>query len=185
MLDAHLKELKALDDRLAAQRAEHAAWEQRESDLEAMRHAIRAMQPLMTRILNRRISQGANAIHQELTNSATAELTWGETFDITLKVLGRERAFSQLSGGEQMTAALAVNLAMLQELSTVGFAFFDEPTANLDEDRRAELAARLNTTRQVPQLIVISHDDTFEARVDHVIRVAKSGNDSEIRAQDA
>ncbi len=185
VLDAHLKELKALDDRLAAQRAEHAAWEQRESDLEAMRHAIRAMQPLMTRILNRRISQGANAIHQELTNSATAELTWGETFDITLKVLGRERAFSQLSGGEQMTAALAVNLAMLQELSTVGFAFFDEPTANLDEDRRAELAARLNTTRQVPQLIVISHDDTFEARVDHVIRVAKSGNDSEIRAQDA
>ncbi|MCY4521668.1 MAG: SMC family ATPase [Caldilineaceae bacterium] len=181
-LDAHLEALKALDDRLAAQRAEHAAWEQRESDLEAMRHAIRDMQPLMTRMLNRRISLGANAIHQELTNSATAELTWGETFDITLKVLGRERAFSQLSGGEQMTAALAVNLAMLQELSTVGFAFFDEPTANLDEDRRSELAARLNTTRQVPQLIVISHDNAFEARVDHVIRVAKTGNESEIQA---
>lgn len=184
-LDAHLEELKALDDRLVAKRAEHAAWEQRESDLEAMRHAMRDMQPLMTRILNRRISQGANAIHQELANSATAELTWGETFDITLKVLGRERAFSQLSGGEQMTAALAVNLAMLQELSTVGFAFFDEPTANLDEARRAELAARLNTTRQVPQLIVISHDDTFEARVDHVIRVAKTGNESQIWTQDA
>ena len=184
-LDAHLEALKALDDQLAAQRAEHAAWEQRESDLEAMRHAIRDMQPLMTWILNRRISQGANAIHQELTNSATAELTWGETFDITLKVLGRERAFSQLSGGEQMTAALAVNLAVLQELSTVGFAFFDEPTANLDEDRRSELAARLNATRQVPQLIVISHDDTFEARVDHVIRVAKTGNESEIQTQDA
>ncbi len=184
-LDAHLEELKALDDQLGAKRAEHAAWEQRESDLEAMRRAIRDMQPLMTRILNRRISQGANAIHQELTNSATAELTWGETFDITLRVQGRERTFSQLSGGEQMTAALAVNLAMLQELSTVGFAFFDEPTANLDEDRRAELAARLNTTRQVPQLIVISHDDTFEARVDHVIRVAKSGNESAIRTQDA
>ncbi len=184
-LDAHLEALKALDDQLAAQRAEHAAWEQRESDLEAMRHAIRDMQPPMTWILNRRISQGANAIHQELTNSATTELTWGETFDITLKVLGRERAFSQLSGGEQMTAALAVNLAMLQELSTVGFAFFDEPTANLDEDRRSELAARLNTTRQVPQLIVISHDDTFEARVDHVIRVAKTSNESEIQTQDA
>ncbi|MXZ41954.1 MAG: SMC family ATPase [Caldilineaceae bacterium SB0666_bin_21] len=184
-LDAHLEELKALDDRLIAKRVEHAAWEQRESDLEAMRHALRDMQPLMTRILNRRISQGANAIHQELTNSTTAELTWGETFDITLKVLGRERAFSQLSGGEQMTAALAVNLAMLQELSTVGFAFFDEPTTNLDEDRRTELATRLNTTRQVPQLIVISHDDTFEARVDHVIRVAKTGNESEIQTQDA
>ena len=184
-LVAHLETLKVIEDRLAAQRTEHAAWEQRESDLEAMRHAIRDMQPLMTRILNRRISQGANAIHQELANSATAELTWDETFDISLKVLGRERAFSQLSGGEQMTAALAVNLAMLQELSTVGFAFFDEPTANLDEDRRSELAARLNATRQVPQLIVISHDDTFEAQVDHVIRVAKTGHESEIRAQDA
>ena len=184
-LDAHLEELKTLDDRLAAKRAEHAAWEQRESDLEAMRRAIRDMQPLMTRILNQRISRGANTIHQELTNSAATELTWDETFAITLRVLGRERAFSQLSGGEQMTAALAVNLAMLQELSTVGFAFFDEPTTNLDEDRRTELATRLNTTRQVPQLIVISHDDTFEARVDHVIRVAKTGNESEIQTQDA
>ena len=120
-------------------------------------------------------------IHQELTNSAAAELTWDETFAITLTVRGRERAFGQLSGGEQMTAALAVNLAMLQELSTVGFAFFDEPTTNLDEDRRTELASRLGATRQVPQLIVISHDDTFGAEVDHVIRVAKTGNESEIQ----
>lgn len=184
-LNKQLEEMKLLDAELVDKRTEKAAWDRRDSDLEDMRLAIRDMQPLMTRILNQRISRGANIIHQELTNSAAAELTWDETFAITLRVLGRERAFSQLSGGEQMTAALAVNLAMLQELSTVGFAFFDEPTTNLDEDRRTELATRLNTTRQVSQLIVISHDDTFEARVDHVIRVAKTGNESEIQTQDA
>ena len=181
-LGRHLEALTEIDARLAAHRAEHAAWQQRDSDLEDMRNAIRDMQPLMTRLLNRRISHGANAIHQALTNSAAAELTWDETFAITLTVRGRERAFGQLSGGEQMTAALAVNLAMLQELSTVGFAFFDEPTTNLDEDRRTELASRLGATRQVPQLIVISHDDTFGAEVDHAIRVAKTGNESEIQA---
>ena len=184
-LNSQLEAMKLLDAELAASKVKHADWTQRESDLEDMRNYIRAMEPMMARILNQRISHSANIIHQELTNSASAELAWDETFAITLKVLGRERAFSQLSGGEQMTAALAVNLAMLQELSTVGFAFFDEPTTNLDEDRRSELAARLNATRQVPQLIVISHDNTFEARMDHVIRVAKTGNESEIQVQDA
>ncbi len=181
-LNSQLEAMKLLDAELAARKIEHADWTQRGADLEDMRNYIRDMGPRMARILNQRISHSANIIHQELTNSASAELAWDETFTITLKVLGRERTFSQLSGGEQMTAALAVNLAMQQELSTVGFAFFDEPTANLDEDRRSELAACLNTTRQVPQLIVISHDDTFEARVDHVIRVAKTGNESEIQA---
>ena len=184
-LNSQLEAMELLDAELAAKRIDHADWTQWGSDLEDMRNYIQEMGPMMTRILNQRISYSANIIHQELTNSSSAELTWDETFAITLKVLGRERAFDQLSGGEQMTAALAVNLAMLQELSTVGFAFFDEPTTNLDEDRRSELASRLNVTRRVPQLIVISHDDTFEAQVDHVIRVAKTGNESEIRTPDA
>ena len=70
----------------------------------------------------------------------TARLRWTEDYEIVLMAGGRECTFKQLSGGEQMAAALAVRLALLREVSAVDVAFFDEPTANLDDHRRDNLA---------------------------------------------
>jgi len=86
---------------------------------------------------------------------------------------GRERTFKQLSGGEQMAAALAVRLALLREVSAVDIAFFDEPTANLDDHRRDNLAEQILRVKGFSQLFVISHDDTFERDTDNVVRVVK------------
>jgi exonuclease SbcC len=86
---------------------------------------------------------------------------------------GRERTFKQLSGGEQMAAALAVRLALLREVSAVDIAFFDEPTANLDDHRRDNLAEQILRFKGFSQLFVISHDDTFERDTDNVVRVVK------------
>jgi exonuclease SbcC len=79
-----------------------------------------------------------------------------------------------------MAAALAVRLALLQEVSTVDVAFFDEPTANLDERRRANLAEQILGIQGFNQLFVISHDDTFEQDTDHVIRVRKDDGVSQV-----
>ena len=57
-------------------------------------------------------------------------------------------------------------------MSEVKFAFFDEPTQNLDEHRRIKLAEALNKIPNM-QLVVISHDDTFEQSFDHVIKIEK------------
>ena len=51
-------------------------------------------------------------------------LAWGEDYGITLEVDGRSRQFAQLSGGEQMSAALSVRLALLREMSNIDVAFF-------------------------------------------------------------
>ena len=86
---------------------------------------------------------------------------------------GYERSFTNLSGGEQMVAALAVRLALLKQLSNIRLAFFDEPTVNMDEERRRNLAQQIGQVRHFDQLFVISHDDTFEESVDHVVPVKR------------
>jgi exonuclease SbcC len=81
-----------------------------------------------------------------------------------------------------MAAALAVRLALLRETSTIDVAFFDEPTANLDGERRANLARQILNVKGFSQLFVISHDDTFEQDTDHVVRVWKEDGVSYVDA---
>jgi DNA repair protein SbcC/Rad50 len=78
-----------------------------------------------------------------------------------------------LSGGEQMCAALAVRLALLRVLADVDIAFFDEPTTNMDQVRRQQLAEAISNLKAFRQLIVISHDDTFENVTEHIIRIER------------
>ena len=68
-----------------------------------------------------------------------------------------------------MAAALSIRLAILKQLSDIRVAFFDEPTTNMDATRRENLAMQLSQIKNFDQLFVISHDDTFEGYVDHVI----------------
>lgn len=72
-----------------------------------------------------------------------------------------------------MAAALAVRLALLQAISNVRLAFLDEPTAHMDALRRVNLASQLQKLRSFDQLVVISHDDSFDTLFGHVVRLAK------------
>lgn len=47
-------------------------------------------------------------------------------------------------------------------LHKVDIAFFDEPTADLDDHRRDNLAEQILNVKGFSQLFVISHDDSFE-----------------------
>ena len=72
-----------------------------------------------------------------------------------------------------MLAALSVRLAVLRLLTTIKFAFFDEPTMNLDEGKRVNLADQIQKLHDLNQLFIISHDDTFQAASDHIIHFEK------------
>jgi exonuclease SbcC len=65
-------------------------------------------------------------------------------------------------------------------MSDVDFAFFDEPTQNMDGERRSNLAMQIGEIRGFDQLIVISHDDTFEHHTENVIRIAKSHEETRL-----
>ncbi len=82
-----------------------------------------------------------------------------------------------LSGGERTAIALAFVLALNALLARkTGFLVLDEPTNNLDEERRKVLVNILKIFKggeRIPQLIVVSHDrDVIEA-ADMVFEVTK------------
>ncbi len=167
---AELKEVAASLDDVQEQRNRVS---EQEAMLETVRAMLRQAGPYITRVLIRQISDNARQVFSDIMQDHTRHLAWNEDYGITLEVDGHERQFGQLSGGEQMIAALAVRLALLRELSSIDVAFFDEPTANLDETRRESLARRILEVKGFRQLFVISHDDTFEQATQNLIRVER------------
>ncbi len=141
--------------------------------LSFLRTLLREAGPYVTRALVRQISHEAATLFGEIMGDYSRRLRWDEEYRIVLEVDGHDRQFSQLSGGEQMSAALSVRLALLREMSNIDVAFFDEPTTNLDESRRESLARQILEIKGFRQLFVISHDDTFEQATERLIRVRK------------
>lgn len=148
--------------------------------LQFLRTLLRDAGPLVTRAIVQQISYTANQRFCEIMQEYTRTLHWQEDYGITLEVDGRQRAFAQLSGGEQMAAALAIRLAILQEMSDITIAFFDEPTTNLDDTRRSSLARQILEIRGFQQLFIISHDDSFEQATENLIRIHKRNGVSEV-----
>jgi exonuclease SbcC len=79
-----------------------------------------------------------------------------------------------------MAAALAVRMAAMRHLSRIRFAFLDEPTAHLDEARRSNLGDQVQRLQGFDQLVVISHDDTFDGLFGHVVRIAREDGRSRV-----
>ncbi len=156
----------------AAQR-EKQTLEELTTMMEQFRKLIKEAAPFVLRAMLSDISAEANRIFGEIMGDRSAQLSWSDDYEISLLRQGVKRSFAQLSGGEQMSAALAVRLALLKKLSTINIAFFDEPTQNMDEQRRTNLAEQIRRVRGFDQLIVISHDDTFEQGLDSLIRLRK------------
>lgn len=138
---------------------------------EFIRDLLRKAGPFITEAHLQSISIEANHLYREITGNPMVSLRWDMGYEIVLEEEGHERPFASLSGGEQMAAALAVRLALLKELSDMRIAFFDEPTTNMDEERRRNLAQQIGRIKDFDQLFVISHDDAFEGFTDRVVSV--------------
>ena len=142
-----------------------------EDRTEFIRRLLRDAGPRVTEVLLASVSDSADEIYSDIMGAPGGRLRWAADYDIVLGRSGLERRFGQLSGGEQMAAALAVRLALLRDLLNLDIAFFDEPTQHLDAERRENLAQQILAVRGFSQLVVISHDDTFERHIDNIIRV--------------
>jgi len=129
--------------------------------------------PRITRYYLEEIRLEADRLFRELMNRPGMALNWTEDYEIQVQEESTWRNFRTLSGGEQTAAALAVRLALLKVLAELDVAFFDEPTTNLDHDRREQLADALAHLKSFRQLFVISHDDTFENLTENVIRIER------------
>ncbi|CAN5229559.1 SMC family ATPase [soil metagenome] len=134
-----------------------------------IRDTLKEAAPRVARNYVYHVSLEANQLFREITGNAERTLKWAEDYSVVLEEEGYERPFISLSGGEQMAAALAIRLGLLKQLTDIRIAFFDEPTANMDAERRDNLGQQISRITHFDQLIVISHDDTFDSYVDNVI----------------
>ena len=169
---------------LQAAEEEQATLEELQTMMEQFRKILKEAAPYVLKAMLNDISAEANRIFGEVMGDRAAQLSWQNDYEIILRRGGVDRTFAQLSGGEQMSAALAVRLALLKKLSTLNIAFFDEPTQNMDELRRMNLAEQIRRVRGFEQLVVISHDDTFEQGLDSLIRLHKADGETRLLTED-
>ncbi|MDI9619478.1 MAG: SMC family ATPase [Candidatus Nezhaarchaeota archaeon] len=109
-------------------------------------------------------------------------------YDLKLKVEvgGKEVNVDNLSGGEKAVLALSTRLALAKALSAkeVEFIILDEPTANLDSDRRRELIRVLrDLADEIPQVIVVTHDLEVAEAADQLYKVRKMDGASIVEAE--
>jgi exonuclease SbcC len=175
--------LEAAERALAEAQAAQSRDQRLCAETEFIREIIRRAGPHVTRRLIQQVSLEGARLFADVMADHSARLRWEDNYEIVLERNGRDRGFQQLSGGEQMAAALSVRLALLRELSAIDVAFFDEPTSNLDDTRRDGLAEQILSVKGFSQLFVISHDDTFERVTHHVVRVHKADGVSKVEVQ--
>ncbi len=166
---ARLQQLEVVAQQLEDSRQDLSQCQQRHHFLETAREIYRQSGPRVSEAYLHRISQEADQLFRELLNRPEISLRWLPDYDIEVNEGGYWRSFRSLSGGEQMCAALAVRLALLRILAATDVAFFDEPTTNMDAERRQQLAESLANLKSFRQLFVISHDETFAALTEHTI----------------
>ncbi|MCW8892472.1 MAG: SMC family ATPase [Deltaproteobacteria bacterium] len=180
-LQAEIEKLKQIETEIKTRQAQIKTYGEKEELVKFLRNRVfRNVSASLSERFREEISQRANRIYRIIAE-VDEELAWGENYQIVLRdmVAGelRERADDQLSGGQTMSAVVALRLAMLQ---TIGarMAFFDEPTSNLDATRRENLAHAFRaidigkeevTEHWYDQLFLISHDVAFTEVTDQII----------------
>lgn len=173
-LDQRLDSLQTTADQRATAQIELKQKERIKRFINFARKVYRDAGPRITERYVKTVSKEADRLFRELLNRQNVALQWTRDYEILVQEGQHNRRFINLSGGEQMCAALAVRLALLKVLADIDIAFFDEPTTNMDRPRRESLAEAIARIKSFKQLFVISHDDTFEKVTENVIVVERT-----------
>ncbi len=172
-LDQQLSKLEAVIQKRAIAQTALDQKKKTERFIKFARKAYKEAGPRITERYIYSISREADKLLRELLNRPNVSLQWTRDYEIVIQEGAHPRRFVNLSGGEQMCAALAVRLALLKILADIDIAFFDEPTTNMDRMRRDQLAEAIANIKTFRQLFVISHDDTFEKVTENIILVER------------
>ncbi|ASC73144.1 putative DNA double-strand break repair Rad50 ATPase [Halomicronema hongdechloris C2206] len=167
---ADLKQVAARRDRTLADRKR---CDRIRRFINVARRTYKEAGPRITERYVQQITREADRLLRDLLNRPNIALDWTRDYEIQVQEGPHRRRFLNLSGGEQMCAALAVRLALLKVLADIDVAFFDEPTTNMDRARRESLAEAIARIKSFRQLFVISHDDTFEKVTENLVLVER------------
>ncbi|MFT4691728.1 MAG: AAA family ATPase [Verrucomicrobiia bacterium] len=139
------------------------------------RKVLQNAAPTVAQHLCDRIAGRAQILFNQI-NPDPIELAW-DAKQYSVRIVPGDRRFAMLSGGEQTKLALALTLAMIEEFGGLRFCIFDEPTYGVDADSRQKLADAIieaQAAANLEQLLLVSHDDAFEGKIEHAILLNKT-----------
>jgi exonuclease SbcC len=139
------------------------------------RKVLKDAAPAVAQHLCNRIAGRAKTVFNQI-NPDPIDLQW-EAKQYSVRIVPDDRRFAMLSGGEQTKLALALTLAMIEEFGGLRFCIFDEPTYGVDADSRQKLAdaiIAMQSAAHLEQLLLVSHDDAFDGKIEHAILLKKS-----------
>ena len=184
-LTAEITELEKVQEEIRIKQEETRDLRKKEELVKFLRNKVfKNVSAQLSERFREEITLRADRIYRTI-SEADEELIWGDDYRIVLRdmVNGevRERTDDQLSGGQTMSAVVALRLALLQTMGA-RVAFFDEPTSNLDASRRENLAQAFRaidhgkeevTEHWYDQLFLISHDVAFTEITDQMIQLGE------------
>jgi len=184
--ESRIAEYEATVEEMKKRTTQIKAWAERKAQMQRFEQVLadiwnilRALGPKVAARLLAGISARGNRIFGKLQNEP-GQLIWKKDYSVMLRRGDREISFKAMSGGEQMSAALAIQMAMARDFANSSFCIFDEPTVSLDKARRARLAQSIQETREeagFTQVFVVSHDDAFHGYVDHELILQKDATE--------
>jgi exonuclease SbcC len=173
------KELEQLQQSVSQKEAWQAKILEWQSRIQEYQNTYNFLDFMRNRILKQVANRLAEGLRENISSYARRiyntiaqkdeELYWDEGYALTLVDIAegkiRKRRDQQLSAGQLMSAVIAMRLALLQAIGA-RLAFFDEPTSNLDAQRRQNLVEAFQNIEEegkdwYDQLFLISHDTHF------------------------
>ncbi|MCW8131772.1 MAG: SMC family ATPase [Planctomycetota bacterium] len=170
-----VKQLQQARDGWSHSEARRALLDARRELLEHARRTLRDAGPKVAEHLVQAVNGRAQRIFSALSPNDPGQLDWQSDYELRVATSNGVRRFSMLSGGQKVKAALAIQLALIQQFSEAGLCVFDEPTYALDAESRgllAEAIADAQSLTKFEQLFVVSHDDAFDGHVEHTVALA-------------
>ncbi|WP_026338930.1 AAA family ATPase [Fusobacterium russii] len=93
-------------------------------------------------------------------------------YAVYLVTKDRKIAFEHLSGGEQVAVAISLRETMTKYFSNSRFIILDEPTNNLDKERKKLLAEYMGEIlNNLDQSIIVTHDNSFREMAETTIEL--------------
>jgi exonuclease SbcC len=148
--------------------------------IEIIRKSIRdVVQPITRKNNISQVSEFFQDFYQELSNDNIDYAAIDEEGNIEVIRNGEPSPVNSLSGGEVTCASLALRLAICSSLTKNQLLLLDEPTIHLDEAYREKLREFLSA-HDFEQLIVVTHDNTFDSLPAQIFKVDKKMEKSSV-----
>ncbi len=143
---------------------------------ETFRENIKMLGPYISERRTKMIAAAATDNFHRMTGRAE-RILWEnntEPYLVSIASAAGKCRYNMLSGGEQVAVALSIRSALASEMTDCRFAIFDEPTINLDAEKREALSVSLyDMLKNLEQALVVTHDAAFREMATKVIELGR------------